>query len=53
MPPVLPRLQLTILERAIDRNIKETGVELETVLQEGVTNSMNNFLKEMSPVDIL
>ncbi|UGB32567.1 MULTISPECIES: bacillithiol biosynthesis cysteine-adding enzyme BshC [Bacillaceae] len=52
MPPVLPRLQMTILERAIDRNIKETGVELEAVLQEGVMSSMNNFLKEMSPVDM-
>lgn len=52
MPPVLPRIQMTILERAIERNIAETGVEIEKVFSEGVQKAIEEFLHKETPIDI-
>lgn len=52
MPPVLPRLTITFLERSIERNIAETNLSLEDILHNGVEKSIEAFLKDVSPVDM-
>lgn len=52
MPPVLPRLQITFVERAIERNIEETGVSIEEVLYEGVEKAIERFLQKETPIDM-
>ncbi|HZH58714.1 MAG TPA: bacillithiol biosynthesis cysteine-adding enzyme BshC [Metabacillus sp.] len=52
MPPVLPRLQMTFVERAIERNIDETGVSIEEVLYEGVEKAIERFLQKETPIDM-
>ncbi|MGM0873555.1 MAG: bacillithiol biosynthesis cysteine-adding enzyme BshC [Bacillota bacterium] len=52
MPPVLPRLTITLLERSIERNLSETETSLEDVLHNGVEKSIESFLKSVSPVDM-
>lgn len=52
MPPVLPRLQMTFVERAIDRNIHETEVKMEEVLYYGVEEAVNKYLQKESPINM-
>lgn len=52
MPPVLPRLTITLLERPIERNLNETNLMLDEVLHEGVEKAIESFLKSVSPVDM-
>ncbi|WP_226530716.1 bacillithiol biosynthesis cysteine-adding enzyme BshC [Metabacillus niabensis] len=52
MPPVLPRIQMTFLERAIERNIDETGIRIEEVLYEGVESAIERFLQKETPIDM-
>ncbi|TXC92060.1 bacillithiol biosynthesis cysteine-adding enzyme BshC [Metabacillus litoralis] len=52
MPPVLPRLQITLLERSIERNLIETGVLLEDLLHNGIEAAMKSYLDSVTPVDM-
>ncbi|WP_226665851.1 bacillithiol biosynthesis cysteine-adding enzyme BshC [Metabacillus litoralis] len=52
MPPVMPRLQITLLERSIDRNMGETGVSLENLLLSGIEDAMKTYLDAVTPIDI-
>lgn len=52
MPPVLPRLTITLLERSINRNIDEADIALEDVLHNGVEKSIETFLQSVSPIDL-
>ena len=52
MPPVLPRLNITLLERSIERNLAEADLSLDDVLHNGVEKSITDFLKSVSPVDM-
>lgn len=52
MPPVLPRLNITLLERSIERNLAEADLSLDDVLHNGVEKSIADFLKSVSPVDM-
>ncbi|APH05355.1 bacillithiol biosynthesis cysteine-adding enzyme BshC [Bacillus weihaiensis] len=52
MPPVVPRLMMTMLERSVDRNIQETRVTIEEVLEHGVANAMDSFMQSVTPVDM-
>jgi bacillithiol biosynthesis cysteine-adding enzyme BshC len=52
MPPVLPRLTITLLERTIERNLNETNMGLDEVLHSGVEKAIESFLKTVSPVDM-
>ncbi|MGM7720264.1 bacillithiol biosynthesis cysteine-adding enzyme BshC [Metabacillus sp. Hm71] len=52
MPPVLPRLTITLLERSIERNMTEANISLEDVLQNGVGKLIDDFLQSVSPVDM-
>ncbi|XQY93405.1 bacillithiol biosynthesis cysteine-adding enzyme BshC [Metabacillus sp. HB246100] len=52
MPPVVPRLMMTMLERSVDRNIQETKVTIDEVLEHGVANAMDSFMQSVTPVDM-
>lgn len=52
MPPVLPRLMITLLERSIERNILEASLSLDYVLQNGVEDAITAYLKDATPVEM-
>lgn len=52
MPPVLPRLQITLLERSIERNLLETGVLIEDLLHNGIEDEIKSYLDSVTPVDM-
>lgn len=44
MPPIVPRINITLLERDIESTLTELNLGLGEVLQSGVTSSRNAFL---------
>ncbi|WP_223700326.1 bacillithiol biosynthesis cysteine-adding enzyme BshC [Sutcliffiella deserti] len=46
MPPVVPRLSFTIVERHIDSTIRELGENLEGILKEGLEDKRKAWLAE-------
>ena len=44
MPPIIPRLNITIIERGIATDLKEVGINLETVLTTGTKSAQSEFL---------
>ncbi|MDQ0231280.1 bacillithiol biosynthesis cysteine-adding enzyme BshC [Metabacillus malikii] len=52
MPPVLPRLMITFLERSIERNLNEAQLSLETVLKNGINQAVTDYLAAATPVNI-
>jgi bacillithiol synthase len=44
MPPIVPRLNITFVERGIETDLQEVGLTLETVLTEGVEKSLALYL---------
>ncbi|MDQ0184929.1 bacillithiol biosynthesis cysteine-adding enzyme BshC [Cytobacillus sp. FSL R5-0569] len=47
MPPLVPRLNFTILERAIESEMTELGLQLEDVLMNGTEERKNQFLQSV------
>ncbi|GER71016.1 putative cysteine ligase BshC [Weizmannia acidilactici] len=43
MPPLVPRLNITLLERSIQRDIKELGLEIEQVLKHGTAEERQAY----------
>jgi bacillithiol synthase len=52
MPPIVPRLNLTILERDINKNIEELGLSLDTVLKEGVQKEKQSYWDSVKDVTL-
>lgn len=44
MPPIVPRLNITLLESSVERSLQELGFSLETVLRQGVSAEKADFL---------
>ncbi|MGE8079310.1 bacillithiol biosynthesis cysteine-adding enzyme BshC [Peribacillus loiseleuriae] len=44
MPPIVPRLNITIIERGIATDLNEVGLNLETVLTKGTKSAQSQFL---------
>ncbi|KAB8138643.1 bacillithiol biosynthesis cysteine-adding enzyme BshC [Gracilibacillus oryzae] len=55
MPPVLPRMSITIVERKIQKLMDHFAIKLEEVITHGVTNQKQYWLESQSepPVDLL
>lgn len=55
MPPVLPRLSLTLVERGIDKRVKQYGIEIERAIKEGVELDRGNWLAAQTnpPISLL
>lgn len=47
MPPIVPRLNITLLDRAVERDLKELELSLETVLRHGCKEEKEQFLKNI------
>ncbi|MBA9024973.1 bacillithiol biosynthesis cysteine-adding enzyme BshC [Peribacillus huizhouensis] len=47
MPPIVPRLNITILERGIATDLNEVGMNLETVLTKGTKPAQSQFLNSV------
>lgn len=45
MPPIVPRLNITLLERDIDSELVNLKLDLQKVLQSGVSEEKNEFLE--------
>ncbi|TDL89732.1 bacillithiol biosynthesis cysteine-adding enzyme BshC [Vibrio vulnificus] len=44
MPPIIPRLNITLVERSIQSDLEEMELSLETVLTEGTANAVESYL---------
>ncbi|RFU60319.1 bacillithiol biosynthesis cysteine-adding enzyme BshC [Bacillus sp. V59.32b] len=44
MPPIIPRLNITFLERGIATDLEETRLDLETVLTKGTESAKQSFI---------
>ncbi|MDQ0217183.1 bacillithiol biosynthesis cysteine-adding enzyme BshC [Peribacillus cavernae] len=47
MPPIIPRLNITILERSIATDLADAGLDLETVLTAGVQQAEKSFIESV------
>jgi bacillithiol synthase len=52
MPPVVPRLNITIVEREIDKRIQDLQLTLHGVITEGVSTARNAFWKSLERPDL-
>lgn len=48
MPPIVPRLNITLLERCVEADMEELGLTLADVLQSGTEEACNSFLAAVS-----
>ncbi|CAM3410120.1 bacillithiol biosynthesis cysteine-adding enzyme BshC [Cytobacillus oceanisediminis] len=47
MPPIMPRLNITILERSVESDMKEIGLDLQEVLTFGTEAKKNDYLEHV------
>ncbi|WP_347318199.1 bacillithiol biosynthesis cysteine-adding enzyme BshC [Rossellomorea sp. RS05] len=52
MPPVMPRLNITILERTVAKRVEELSLSLQEVVKNGVSHVRNEFLDSLKPNDL-
>jgi bacillithiol biosynthesis cysteine-adding enzyme BshC len=52
MPPVIPRLTFTFVERSIATDLHETGMSVEEVLKYGTEQAMEKWLSEQMPIPL-
>ena len=52
MPPIIPRLNITFIERHIQTDLKETELELRTVLSEGTESAVSEYLNSVKDVTV-
>ena len=52
MPPIVPRLNITFLDRAVERDINELNLDLTTVLSKGTTSEKELFLESIKDREI-
>jgi bacillithiol biosynthesis cysteine-adding enzyme BshC len=52
MPPIVPRLNITFLERGVERDINELNLDLTTVLSKGTTSEKELFLESIKDREI-
>lgn len=52
MPPIVPRLNITLLDRAIERDVQEFGLSLEEVLLTGTDNKRREFLAAVKDEEV-
>ncbi|TDL72641.1 bacillithiol biosynthesis cysteine-adding enzyme BshC [Rhodococcus qingshengii] len=52
MPPIMPRLNITLLERAVESDINELQLELSEVLSKGSVEERNRFLESIKDKEV-
>lgn len=55
MPPIIPRINITLLERDVESDIEELGLDLQQVLLHGTSEEKSSFINQVkdSNFDIL
>lgn len=52
MPPIVPRLNITFLDRTIEAEIKELNLDLADVLSKGTTTERNRYLESIKDKEV-
>ncbi|MEW4307428.1 bacillithiol biosynthesis cysteine-adding enzyme BshC [Rossellomorea marisflavi] len=52
MPPVMPRLNITILERPVAKRIEDLSLSLQEVVRSGVSHVRDEFLDSLKPNEL-
>ncbi|UTE71188.1 bacillithiol biosynthesis cysteine-adding enzyme BshC [Rossellomorea marisflavi] len=52
MPPVMPRLNITILERTVAKRIEELSLSLQEVVRSGISHVRDEFLDSLKPNEL-
>ncbi|WP_251549056.1 bacillithiol biosynthesis cysteine-adding enzyme BshC [Neobacillus muris] len=52
LPPIVPRLNITFLDRAVETDINELQLDLEAVLQSGTQKWMEEFLGTIKDIEL-
>lgn len=52
VPPVIPRLMISFVDRKVNQYIKEKGISIELVLKDGASHAKQEWLWEQKPFDI-
>lgn len=52
MPPIVPRLNITILERAVESDILDLKLTIEDVLHTGTTSAVASFFSSVKDVEL-
>lgn len=52
MPPIIPRINITLLERDVESNLEELGLDLQEVLQHGISQKKRDFLETVKDEDV-
>jgi bacillithiol synthase len=52
MPPIVPRLNITLVERAVDSDIQDLGLTIEKVLREGTASAVTDFFNSVKDVEL-
>lgn len=52
MPPVMPRLNITILERTVAKRIEDLSLSLQEVVRSGVSHVRDEFLDSLKPNEL-
>ncbi|UOE57049.1 bacillithiol biosynthesis cysteine-adding enzyme BshC [Bacillus sp. CMF12] len=47
MPPIMPRLNITILERSVESDLRELGLDLQGVLVSGTESEKDEYLRSI------
>jgi bacillithiol synthase len=52
MPPIVPRLNITLLERAVESDLNELQLELTEVLSRGIVNERDRYLESIKDKEV-
>ncbi|MFD2443418.1 bacillithiol biosynthesis cysteine-adding enzyme BshC [Bacillus sp. CGMCC 1.16607] len=52
MPPIVPRLNFTFLERAVERDIEDLGLSVEEVLRNGTSSAVSKFFSSVKDSEL-
>jgi bacillithiol synthase len=52
MPPIIPRLNITIIERSIATDLEELGLDIETVLTAGTKHAEQSFIESVKDASV-
>jgi bacillithiol synthase len=52
MPPIVPRLNLTFIERAVESDIADLNLTIEEVLRNGTTSAVDDFFASVKDAEL-
>ncbi|MCM3110247.1 bacillithiol biosynthesis cysteine-adding enzyme BshC [Lederbergia lenta] len=52
MPPIIPRLNISFVESAIERDVEELNLSLQNVIENGISNEREAFIQSVSDQEL-